>query len=184
MTTKREGTSTALVVVDVQHDVVDGHFKRDEVVETIRQLVERARDADVPVVWVQHADEEMPVGSPQWEYVPELELAPGEPVVHKVHGDAFEGTNLEEILSGLDVGHVVVVGAQSDACMRSTLHGAFALGYDTTLVADAHTTPDRTEHGGPTAEQIIAHTNLYWRKHTGVGREASVVNAADVVFAA
>lgn len=171
---------TALIVVDVQHDVVDGHFRRDEVVAAIAHLVDQARAAGVPVVWIAHSDEGMPVGSFEWEYVQELAWAEGEPVVHKIYGDAFEDTELDALLRRLGVEHVVIVGGQSDACIRSTLHGAFARGYDTTLVADAHTGPDRTENGGPTAEQIIALTNRYWANHTGVGRSADVVEASAV----
>ena len=53
--------------------------------------------------------------------------------------------------------------------MRSTLHGAFTRGYDTTLVSDAHTTEDLTEYGAPPVEQVIAHTNLYWSFQDGPG---------------
>ncbi len=58
---------------------------------------------------------------------------------------------------------MVVAGAQTDACIRSTLHGAFARGYDATLVGDAHTTEDLTEYGRPPADKVIAHTNMYWK---------------------
>jgi len=70
------------------------------------------------------------------------------------------------VLSGLGVGRLVVVGAQTDACIRSTLHGAFARGYDATLVSDAHTTEDQSAWGAPPPAQVIAHTNLYWSYET------------------
>lgn len=182
MSLHSDRTATALVVVDAQHDIIDPLYRRDEVVAVIAALVERSREAGVPVVWIQHSDEDMPVGSPQWEYVPELTMRPGEPLVHKIHPDAFEGTELDGVLEGLGVGHVLVVGAYSDACVRATLHGAFGRGYDTTLVADGHTTPDRTDIGGPTAAQTIALTNRYWAHHTGAGREARVVASADIAL--
>jgi nicotinamidase-related amidase len=105
-----------------------------------------------------------------------------EPIVHKIYGDAFEDTELDAILRERGVGELLIVGGQTDACIRSTLHGAFARGYDTTLVADAHTGPDRTAEGGPAAEQIIALTNRYWACHTGVGRVARVMRSEDIVF--
>jgi nicotinamidase-related amidase len=150
MTTLPDRPHTALLVVDVQNGVVAGAPRRDEVVDNIRQLVDRARAADTPVVWVQHADDEqLTEGSEAWAYVPELHLGAHEPVVHKRYGDSFEGTDLEEQLAALGVGHLVVAGAQSDACIRSTIHGAFTRGYDVTLVTDAHTTEDLTEWGAP-----------------------------------
>ena len=52
------------------------------------------------------------------------------------------GAHVEAVLSELEVGRLVVVGAQTDACIRSTLHGAFVRGHDTALVSDGHTTED------------------------------------------
>ena len=110
-------------------------------------------------------------------------MGEGEPVVHKVHGDSFEGTDLEEVLGGLGVGALTVVGAQSDACIRSTIHGAFARGYDVTLVSDAHTTEDLTEWGAPTPDLVISHTNLYWQFQSGPGKTAAVKATDEVTFA-
>ncbi len=182
MTTLTDRPHTALLVIDVQNGVVDGSPRRDEVVANINRLVDKARREQVPVVWVQHSSEELEPGSPAWEYVPELVRAEGEPLVHKRHGDSFEATPLEEILAGLGVGRVVVTGAQTDACVRSTLHGAFVRGYDTTLVGDAHTTEDLTAYGAPPPESVIAHTNLYWSFQTAPGRTAGTVPTEQVSF--
>ena len=180
MTTLPDRPNTALLVVDVQNGVVGGAHQRDEVVANIRTLVEQARAKQVPVVWVQHSSDELVEGSEGWQYVPELDIDPSEPVVHKRYGDSFEDTDLEEQLAQRGVGRVVVAGAQTDACVRSTLHGAFVRGYDTTLVSDAHTTEDLTEWGSPPPDQVIAHTNLYWQWQTGPGRTAAVVETAAV----
>lgn len=184
MTTLTDRPHTALVVIDVQNGVVDGSHDRDAVVGRIAALVDRARVEQVPVVWVQHSDEGLERGSEAWQLVPELSPAAGEPVVHKTYGDSFEGTDLEEVLAGAGAGRVVVAGAQSDMCIRSTLHGAFVRGYDVTLVGDAHTTEDLTEYGAPAPGLVIAHTNLYWSWAQAPGRRGDVVPAADVDFAA
>lgn len=184
MTTLIDRPRTALVVIDVQNGVMANGYQRDRVVAKIAALVGRARAAEVPVVWVAHADEELREGSEEWRYVPELVRIEGEPFVHKGYGDSFEGTDLEEHLAALGVGHLVIAGAQTDACIRSTLHGAITRGYDTTLVADAHTTDDRSEYGAPPPEQVIAHTNLYWRFQRAPGREGRVLVAAEVDFSA
>jgi len=182
MTTLPDRTTTALLVVDVQTGVVAHAHERDAVVATIVTLVERARDADVPVVWVAHSDEALPEGSEPWQYVPELVREDAEPLVHKHHGDSFEGTDLEQVLAAAGVGRVVVAGASTDMCIRSTIHGAFTRGYDVTLVSDAHTTEDLSRWGAPPPEGVIAHTNLYWSEQTAPGRSAAVTPAAEVRF--
>jgi nicotinamidase-related amidase len=182
MTTLPDRPNTALVVIDVQNGVVANAHDRDGVVGNIATLVDRARAAEVPVVWVQHSSDELPIGSDQWQYVPELVPADGEPLVAKTYGDSFEATDLEEHLAGLGVGRLVVTGAQTDACIRSTIHGAFTRGYDVTLVTDAHTTEDLTEWGAPPPEQVISHANLYWQFQDAPGREAATTPSADVTF--
>ena len=121
-------------------------------------------------------------GSEAWQIVPELAPGAAEPLVEKHYGDSFEDTTLETVLSGLGVGRLVVVGAQTDACIRSTLHGALVRGYDATLVSDAHTTEDLTAWGAPPPDLVIAHTNLYWSDQTAPGRTAGTVTTADVDF--
>jgi len=152
------------------------------VVANINNLVDKARAEHVPVVWVQHSDEQLARGSDGWQIVSELTPGDAEPLVEKNYGDSFEDTTLETVLSGLGVGRLVVVGAQTDACIRSTLHGAFARGYDATLVGDAHTTEDQTEWGAPPPDLVIAHTNLYWAYQTAPGRTAGTVDSNDVDF--
>ena len=183
MTTLGNRPATALLVIDVQNGVVAGNYQRDEVVANIGGLVEKARRERVPVVWVRHSDEGLESGSGDWQIVPELSPDGSEPLIEKHYGDSFEDTTLENVLSGLGVGRLVVVGAQTDACIRSTLHGAFARGYDAILVSDAHTTEDQTEWGAPSPEQVIAHTNLYWTYQTAPGRTAGTVETKDVHFA-
>src|SRR5881394_435729 len=122
MTTLENRPNTALLVIDVQQGVVDGNHQRDEVVANVGGLVEKARRERVPVVWVQHSDARLARGSDDWRIVPELTPRDAEPLVEKHYGDAFEETTLEAVLSGLEVGRLVVVGAQTDACVRSTLH--------------------------------------------------------------
>jgi nicotinamidase-related amidase len=182
MTTLENRPNTALLVVDVQNGVVAGAHERDAVVANIGSLVDRARDAQVPVVWVQHSDDGLPKGSDEWQIVPELAPGDDEALVEKNYGDSFEATTLESVLSGLGAGRLVVAGAQTDACIRSTLHGAFVRGYDATLVSDAHTTENLTEWGAPPPEKVIAHTNLYWSDTSAPGRTAGTVTTKDVDF--
>ena len=183
MSAFKDRPNTALVVVDVQNDVVAKAFRRNQVISNIAQMVSAARSQHVPVVWVQHSDDELVKDTLGWEYVAELQSAQGEPVIHKSFGDSFEATNLESVLSGLKVGKLIVCGAQTDACIRSTLHGAIARGYDATLVSDAHTTDDCTYSEPPvSAEQIISHTNFYWNWQRTASARGGTVKSADLGF--
>ncbi|MCX3064249.1 cysteine hydrolase family protein [Streptomyces beihaiensis] len=183
MTTLPDRPNAALLVVDVQNGVMEGAPRRDEVIANVGTLVEKARAENIAVVWVQHSDDELKPGSEPWQYVPELVRRQGEPLIPKSYGDSFEATDLEAVLAERGVGRIVVAGAQTDACIRSTIHGGFVRGYDVTLVGDAHTTEDLTAYGAPAPESVTAHTNLYWRYQSAPGRTASVVDTANVTFA-
>jgi nicotinamidase-related amidase len=184
MTTLADRPRTALLVVDVQNGVVEGAHERDAVVANIAELVGRARRAGTDVVWVQHNSEELVAGEERWAVVPELDRREEEPLVQKRYGDSFEDTELERLLAERGVGSLVVVGAQTDACVRSTLHGALTRGYDALLVADAHTTEDLTAYGAPPPAQVIAHTNLYWRLQSAPRRTAATLRTEEVTFPA
>lgn len=182
MTTLNNRPNAALLIIDVQNDVMDRVHNRDGVISNIGTLVDKARAEDVPVIWVQHSDEELLKGSPEWQYVSELSRRESEPLVHKSYADSFEDTDLEERLAEQGVGRVVVTGADTDVCIRATLHGAMVRGYDVTLVGDAHTTQDHTDEGAPSPELVVAHTNLYWNYHIAPGRKGGTVATAEVSF--
>jgi nicotinamidase-related amidase len=182
VTTLPERPNTALLLIDVQIAVVADAYERDAVIANIAGLVDRAREQATPVVWVQHSDDNVPQGSDGWQYVPELARREPEALVHKRYGDSFEDTNLEDVLAEAGIGHLVVVGASTDACIRSTIHGAFVRGYDVTLVGDAHTTTDLSQWGAPPPDQVVAHTNLYWKYHQAPGRTAAVAETKEISF--
>jgi nicotinamidase-related amidase len=182
MTTLSDRPNSALVVIDLQNEVVANAYRRHEVVGAVNMLIEQARNAHVPVVWIRHGDKDLKAGSAAWQIVAELAPAPGEAIVEKSYRDAFEGTDLEEVLSRLRVGRLIVTGAQTDMCVRSTLHGALVRGYDATLVSDAHTTEDMAQKGAPSPDAVIRHTNLYWSNQRAPGRSGGVIASKDVDF--
>jgi isochorismate hydrolase len=184
MTTLPDRRNTALLVIDVQNGIVANAHNRDGVIANINTLIDKARAEGVPVVWVQHSDDHVPWGSDSWQYVPELARRDSEHLVHKTYADSFEGTELEALLAQHRVGRLVVAGAQTDECVRSTIHGGFVRGYDVTLVGDAHTTEDLSEYGAPPPDKVIAHTNLYWEGQSAPGRCGGTVDTANVSFVA
>lgn len=141
MSTVRPGNRPALLVVDVQAGVMADAWDAPHVIRNVARAVDRARSESVPVIWVQHeSDHELPRGSPQWALVPELVPAQGEVRIHKRFNSSFEDTTLEQELARLGVTHVVLAGAMTNWCIRSTAYGALDRGYDLTLIKDAHTT--------------------------------------------
>ena len=153
---------TALLIIDLQQGVVQECFDADGVLDRTAKIVDRARASGAPVVWV-HDHGDFAEGSPAWELAPPLLREPDEALVRKEYRDSFAGTDLAEVLDAWNVRRLVVAGAQSDYCIRTTTQAAAARGFDVTLVSDAHTTTD-AEHDGIviTGEQIVAHTNMYF----------------------
>ena len=185
MATVRDGTSSVLLVVDVQIDVVAGAWDSERIIKNVARAVERARAASVPVVWVQHADDEMPYGSPQWQWVPELVPAEDELQIYKTFNSAFEETSLDEELSKLEATHIVLAGAATNWCIRATAYGALERGYDLTLVQDAHTTASMELENGTTIEAsgVIDELNACMTWVSYPGRKNGTAKAEEIDFA-
>jgi len=142
------GSDSALLVIDMQREALEGCPDAGAVIERINALSRRAREAGAPVIFIQHeGDGELERGTPGWEIDPSLERD-GAHLVPKTYRDAFAGTELEELLERLGVGRVVVTGAHSDFCVQMTTLSAVVRGFDVVLVSDAHTTIDHAD-GGP-----------------------------------
>lgn len=177
--------NSALIVIDVQVDVVKDAFERDSKVANMVLAVGKARAAATPVIWVRHSASDLPLHSQGWEIVPELNPLPNEPIVEKLYGSSFEATNLEEILKDLKVSHLYICGAQSNNCVRHTSHAALERGYDITLIADAHTTSGFEWNGFIVdAARTIDEQNTNLMGCELPGRSASVLPIAEIDFAA
>ena len=152
---------TVVLAIDLQAGVTPGCYDEEGVLVRAAALVDRARAAGVPVVWVHH--DPVGEGTPAWELAEPLRRAEGEALVRKSYRDSFADTTLRQTLDDLGATRLVITGAQSDFCVRTTMQRAAAEGYDVTLVSDAHTTVD-TEWDGVaiSGEQIVAHTNMYF----------------------
>ncbi|MBQ0931611.1 cysteine hydrolase family protein [Ideonella alba] len=184
MATVRPGDGSALLVVDMQVGVVADAWDAVGVLERIQGLVRRARSDGVPVIWVQHADDGLPQGSPAWQWAPELVPLADEPLIPKGHNSAFEGTALDSVLARLGVSRLVLTGAATNWCIRATAYGALDRGYDLALVADAHTTSPMTLDNGRTIEPagVIDELNLAMTWLSYPGRRNSAPLAAAVAW--
>jgi len=173
---------TALLVIDVQVGVVHDAWRRDDVVANIAQIVEHVRATLMPVIWVQHSDDWMAIGSDKWAIVPELQPLENETKIQKNYCSSFEATNLEEVLADINVGHLVICGAQTNNCVRHTIHAALERGYDITLVEDAHSTSDGDwDNGTLRAADIIDDQNRSCAGYQLPGRSASLITTRDLV---
>ncbi len=184
MATIRKGNKSALMVVDVQVGVIENAWDPEHIVSNICIAVEKARSQGVPVIWVQHSDEELKYQSPEWELAPELTPLVSETRIFKHFNSTFEETQLEEILSGLDVSHIVLAGAATNWCIRATAYGALDRGYDLTLIKDAHTTKNMDIEDGVQvkAEHIIRDLNVAMEWLSYPGRVNRAVAAKDLDF--
>lgn len=152
-------TDTALVIIDVQKELIGDAYRRDEVLEHINTLLARARASGTPVIYVQHdgpKGDGLEVGTDGWQISPVIAPQEGEPIVRKRASDAFYATSLKEELDQRHIRHLVVAGGQTQYCVDTTVRRATTCGYEVTLVSDAHTTYDCDTL---TAAQIIAFYN-------------------------
>jgi nicotinamidase-related amidase len=182
--TIREGNRTILLVVDVQVAVVRQSWDAARVVGNVALAVGRARAHGVPVLWVQHEDDDMPHDSPQWQWVPELAPAAGEPRIFKRYNSSFEETPLEQALAKLGATHIVLAGAMTNWCIRATAYAALERGYDLTLLSDAHTTAavDRGNGTAIPAADIVDELNVAMTWLTYPGRRPRTAKAAELEF--
>lgn len=185
MATVREGNKAALVVVDVQVGVMRDAWEASRVIGNVSRAVERARAQRVPVIWVQHSDQELLKDSAEWQWVPELVPAEDEPSIHKQFNSSFEQTSLQSELAGLGVTHIVLAGAATSWCIRATVYGALERGYDLTLLSDAHTTETMQFEGGAKIEaaDVVEELNIVMQWLAYPGRKNGIASAEHVIFA-
>ncbi len=185
MATVRQGNKGVLLVVDVQVGVMAESWDAPRIIENVARAVERARAQGVPVIWVQHSDQDLVYGSPEWQWVPELAPLESELLIHKQFNSSFEQTALEEELARLGATHIVLAGAATNWCIRATAYGALERGYDLTLIEDAHTTGTMEFDDGTRIEaaDIIRELNVAMTWVSYPGRTNGAATAEEVDFA-
>ena len=184
MATIREGDKTALLIVDMQVGVVESAWQEALIIINVRRAVEKARAEGIPVIWIQHTNQEMPPGSPAWQIVPGLAPLSDEIRIDKHFNSSFEETTLEETLAQLGITHIVLAGAMTNWCIQSTAYAALERGYDLTLIADAHTTEDIDLDDGEIikASDIVQEFNTVTNWVRYPGRTNRVVNVNELDF--
>jgi len=167
-----------LLVVDVQAAaVLRGPWRGEEVLQNIGELIRRAREDGVEVVYVQHdgepGDDDEP-GLPGWEIHGDIRPVEGERVVRKEYNSAFRGTGLAATFREERVGTVMVVGIQTEYCVDTTCRVAFELGFDVLVPKMGNTTFDNGEIPASTIHELV-------NQRIFAGRFASVLSMPEAL---
>ncbi len=153
---------SALLLIDIQNTYRRGLMQLTNVEPAIleaQKLLKLARELKIPVIHIQH---DAGVGSP-YDISADIgaiatEVAPitGEKVIVKNYPNAFVQTTLEAELKALGIKNIVLAGFMTHMCVNSTAHGAFNLGYASTIVANATATRPLLSVNGKvlTAEEV------------------------------
>ncbi|MBK5350976.1 cysteine hydrolase [Pseudomonas sp. TH41] len=173
--------TTALLIIDVQQGLCAGKYECFDirrVIENINGLSARAREAGVPVIFIQHEEDDLlKHGSEDWQLAGGLETSPIDLRVRKTTPDSFYRTDLQKLLLKEEVERLIICGLQTDYCINATVRQALQLGYDVVLAADAHSTVD---NGNLTAEDIIAEHNKDLAHLTGAVSRIDVMPAKEI----
>ncbi|MFF2754760.1 cysteine hydrolase family protein [Psychrobacillus sp. NPDC058041] len=157
---------SALLIIDVQNGMFlkeNPVFNANLVISNLKQLLVNARNNNIPIIYIQHnapTGKMLEPGTKEWEIHPEITPTIIDIIIQKTTPDSFYKTKLQEELQKLDIKQLIIAGIQSEVCVDTTCRNAYSLGYDITLVTDAHSTWDYEEL---TAQQIINHHNQVLR---------------------
>ena len=176
-------TDTALLIVDVQTGLVAGTnpvYQLDTLLENISTLITQARAIGIPIIYIQDNDVDE-IGSPGWQIHPAIVPGEGDLVIRKPETDAFYGTTLQQELETRGIERLIIVGCKSEVCIDATCRKATNLGYNVTLVSDAHST---TDNAVLTAQQTIAYHNyilqMVWSDEHGEVVGVTVKPTSDI----
>lgn len=133
---------SALLIIDVQKALFSRPtpiYNAERLLSNINSLIEMWQHVGGVVIYIQHSNTKMLIkDTPDWEIHPDLKKINSGVLVHKLHGNAFEKTNLMDILKSKSIEEVVVTGLVTQGCVRATCIGAHKLGYRVILVEDGH----------------------------------------------
>lgn len=173
----------ALVIIDVQQGMFSIPemlpFEGEAVVSRIHLLLDLARSAGVPVIFIQHDGGDghpLSSNSPGFAYHARLMPQSEDTVIVKRDCNAFQDTRLAEHLRSKKIDHLTVCGMQTQYCVDTFVRAAVDRGFHIRLVSDAHTTFGTTILS---ADSIIAHHNDVLN-----GSFASLELASEVQFVA
>ncbi len=144
---KIDRDKTAVVIMDFQQRIIANNASDPEnVVKQASAVLEGARKAGIPVIYVMHR------GGPFAEYAPDVELhegvapADGEVVITKTRPGPFSTTNLDVALRERDIETIVIMGVSTSGCVLSCTRWAVDVNYKFIVVSDACSDGDPEVH--------------------------------------
>jgi nicotinamidase-related amidase len=175
---------SGLLIIDVQVGIIEGFhaYRGREVLEQINTLLSKARASNVPIIYIQHdgeAGHPLEAGTEAWQIHPEIKPHEEDLIIRKRASDSFFETTLQSELEARRVKHLIVTGCMTEYCVDTTARRAISMGYDVSLVSDAHTTIDNKLL---TAAQIIAHHNALLDGFDAGPHAVTVKPADEVTF--
>lgn len=173
---ERLKSNVALIVIDVQKGLFERStpmYQAEQVLKNINLTIDRARQAGVPVIFIQHANENTLIeGSDAWQLHPEIRPLESETLIHKRHGNAFIETDLKAVLAAAGIKTLVINGLVTHGCVRATTLGALEEGFRVILVEDGHSSFSKD------APKLIKKWNRTLQK-----KGAELMKTGDVDFA-
>jgi len=113
--------------------------------EYINGALAQFRRKKLPVIWVQHIDDDDRVvpGEPGFDFIDELTPVEGEHRIHKRYGNSFTKTPVLDILRSAGIETVLVTGYCAEYCVLSTCRGALDHDLSPLLLRGAIASPVR-----------------------------------------
>lgn len=173
-----------LLIIDAQQELIDGNqkesavFNKAQLIRNINKVIEKASEADVPVVFVRDVDVSEGKGE-GFQVHNEINVPTDAKIFDKSATNSFHGTGLLNHLRTQQIKHVVIMGCKTQHCIDSAVRTATISGLDITLVGDGHSTNDNDDLS---AEQIISHHNRTLHGHYNVEHFSVVRNSDEDLF--
>jgi nicotinamidase-related amidase len=178
----------ALIVIDVQNEYVSGKLRIEyppvqESLANIGLAMDAARAANIPIVVVQHDEQEsasiFAKGSVAWELHPVVAIRPRDHLINKSMTSVFAETDLARWLAKNEIDTLAIVGYMTHNCNAAAIYHAKHAGLAVELLADATgALPYKNEAGSATAEEIQRVFNVVFHSNF-----AAVQKTADWIVA-
>ena len=148
----------ALLVIDMQNDYFEGGafplWNTQQTLKNVQVAIAKAVEQNITVIHIQHvADEKMGIAPFFNSQTPGVQIhsdilaaADNAPIVVKTFADAFEGTQLQQLLQSMGCEELLLCGMMTQNCVTHTAISKTAEDYQVSILSDCCTTTDEMIH--------------------------------------